>query len=145
LERLERALSRLHAVARGDSRNLAFGKSQLMTNGHKLATTDAGALDVLGSINDGLLYDDLLGSSDQRWSVGGATRAARNHTAKANRGTESFSIPWASEVQDRSLRVRRRQESSNVVGVVADDVGLLPNRQLSDRCVDNVPCACLAE
>jgi predicted nucleotidyltransferase len=64
LDRLERALSRLHAVARGDSRNLPFGKSHLMTTGHKLATTDAGALDVLGSINDGLLYDDLIGSSD---------------------------------------------------------------------------------
>jgi hypothetical protein len=54
LERLERALSRLHAVARGDSRNLPFGKSQLMTTGHKLALTDAGALDLLASINDSL-------------------------------------------------------------------------------------------
>jgi predicted nucleotidyltransferase len=65
LERLERALSRLHAVARGDSGNLPIGKSHLMTTGHKLATTDAGALDVLGSINDDLLYDDLIGSSDE--------------------------------------------------------------------------------
>ena len=62
LERLGCALSRLHAVARGDSRNLPFAKSHLMTTGHKLATTDAGALDVLGSINDSLLYDDLIGS-----------------------------------------------------------------------------------
>jgi hypothetical protein len=36
-----------------------------MTTGHKLATTDAGALDVLGSINDSLLYDDLIGSSEE--------------------------------------------------------------------------------
>lgn len=36
-----------------------------MTTGHKLATTDAGALDVLGSINDSLLYEDLIGSSDE--------------------------------------------------------------------------------
>jgi predicted nucleotidyltransferase len=64
-ERLERALSRLHAVARGDPRNLPFQKSHLMTTGHKLATTDAGAIDVLGSINDTLLYDDLIGSSDE--------------------------------------------------------------------------------
>lgn len=65
LDRLERALARLHAVARGDSRNLPFRKSHLMTTGRKLATTDAGALDVLGSLNDGLLYDDLIGSSDE--------------------------------------------------------------------------------
>jgi predicted nucleotidyltransferase len=39
--------------------------SHLMTTGHKLATTDAGALDVLGSINDALLYDDLIGSSHE--------------------------------------------------------------------------------
>ncbi len=29
------------------------------------STTDAGALDVLGSINESLLYDDLIGSSDE--------------------------------------------------------------------------------
>jgi predicted nucleotidyltransferase len=65
IERLERALTRLRAVARGDSRNLPFGKSHLATTGHKLATTDAGPLDVLGSINDSLLYDDLIGSCDE--------------------------------------------------------------------------------
>jgi len=65
LERLERALTTLHAVARGDPRNLPFGRSQLATTGHKLATTDAGALDVLGSINDSVLYDDLIGSSEE--------------------------------------------------------------------------------
>ena len=65
LERLERALTRLHAVARGDPRNLPFGRSHLATTGHKLATTDAGALDVLGSINDSVLYDDLIGSSEE--------------------------------------------------------------------------------
>ena len=53
-----------HLGAHGRRRAL-FGKSHLMTTGHKLATTDAGALDVLGSINDGLLYDDLIGSSDE--------------------------------------------------------------------------------
>jgi predicted nucleotidyltransferase len=65
VERLERALARLHAVARGDSRNLTFGKSHLATTAHKLAMTDAGPLDVLGSIDDTVLYDDLIGSSDE--------------------------------------------------------------------------------
>ena len=41
-------------------------------------------------------------------------------------------IDWPSEVQDRRLGVRRCQESSNVVGVVADDIGVLPDRQLGD-------------
>jgi hypothetical protein len=35
------------------------------TTGHKFAATDAGAVDVLGSINDSLLYDNLIGSSDE--------------------------------------------------------------------------------
>ena len=36
-----------------------------MRGGRAAAWTDAGALDVLGSINDSLLYDDLIGSSDE--------------------------------------------------------------------------------
>jgi len=74
LERLERALNRLNAVARGDSRNLPFGRSHLATTGHKLASTDAGPLDVLGSINDTLLYDDLIGSSDELEVMGQNTK-----------------------------------------------------------------------
>ena len=50
-----------------------------------------------------------------------------------------------SEVQDRSSRVRSREESSNVLGVVADNVGLLPNRKLGHRCIYNVARACFAE
>ena len=65
LDRLEHALQRLNAVARGDSRNLPFKKSHLMTTGHKLAITDAGPLDILGSINDSLVYEDLIGSSEE--------------------------------------------------------------------------------
>jgi predicted nucleotidyltransferase len=74
VERLERALTRLHAVARGDSRNLPFGKSHLETTGHKLATTDAGPVDVLGSINETLLYDDLIESSDELEVMGHRVR-----------------------------------------------------------------------
>ncbi len=74
VDRLEHALTRLHAVARGDSRNLPFGKSHLVTTGHKLALTDAGPLDVLGSINDALLYDDLIGSSDELEVMGQRVR-----------------------------------------------------------------------
>jgi predicted nucleotidyltransferase len=62
--RLKRALDVLGAVARGDPRNLPFDETHLRTTGHKLAMTDAGALDVLGSVNDGLRYEDLIGTAD---------------------------------------------------------------------------------
>ena len=65
LDRLQRALDELRAVARGDARRLPFDKSHLRTKGHKLAVTDAGPLDLLGSINDDLGYDDLTGSTDE--------------------------------------------------------------------------------
>ncbi len=64
VERLMRALTELGAVARGDPRRLPFDESHLRSTGHKLAMTNAGPLDVLGSINDGLLYEDLIGSAD---------------------------------------------------------------------------------
>lgn len=57
-----------------DLGRLLFGKSHLRTTGYKLATTDAGPLDVLGSINDDLLYDDLIGSSDELEVVGQRVR-----------------------------------------------------------------------
>ena len=60
LNRLLAALDALNAVTRDDPRRLRFGVSQLATKGHKLAMTDAGAIDILGSINDGLVYEDLL-------------------------------------------------------------------------------------
>jgi hypothetical protein len=41
VERLEQALARLHAVARGDSRNLPFKKSHLVTRGHELPVLEA--------------------------------------------------------------------------------------------------------
>lgn len=64
IARLKTALTELNAVARGDSRRLPFNETHLRTTGHKLAMTDAGPLDVLGSINDGLLFEDLIDSSD---------------------------------------------------------------------------------
>ncbi len=65
LVRLEKALERLNAVARGDERRLRFNVSHLQTRGHKLSTTDAGPLDILGSINEHVSYEDLIGSSDE--------------------------------------------------------------------------------
>lgn len=64
IQRLRRALTELNAIAPGDPRNLPFDETHLRTPGHKLAMTDAGPLDVLGSINDGLLFEDLIGSAD---------------------------------------------------------------------------------
>ena len=63
LAKLKRALDELNAVARDDPRNPRFGISQLRTRGHKLAITDAGPLDVLGSINEEIAYPDLVGSA----------------------------------------------------------------------------------
>jgi predicted nucleotidyltransferase len=60
LTRLKGALSELNAVARDDPRGLGFDETHLRTRGHKLAMTDAGALDVRGSINDDVVYEDLL-------------------------------------------------------------------------------------
>lgn len=62
--RLMQALTALGAVARGGPRNLPFDESHLRSTGHRLAMTNAGPLDVLGSVNDGLLYEDLIGSAD---------------------------------------------------------------------------------
>ncbi len=74
IARLKAALTELNAVARGDSRRLAFNETHLRTTGHKLAMTDAGPLDVLGSINDGLLFEDLIDSSDLLEVAGVAVR-----------------------------------------------------------------------
>jgi predicted nucleotidyltransferase len=60
LSRLETALDALNAVTRDDPRRLRFGVSQLATRGPKLALTDAGPIDILGSINDGLVFEDIL-------------------------------------------------------------------------------------
>lgn len=65
LERLESALRRLNAVARDDERRLPFTKSHLQSRGHKLSTTDAGPLDILGSINENVVYEDLIANCDE--------------------------------------------------------------------------------
>lgn len=64
LSRLEAALDVLGAVARGDPRHLRFNLTHLQTKGHKLAMTKAGPLDVLGSINEGLTFEDLIHHSE---------------------------------------------------------------------------------
>lgn len=74
LDRLQRALDRLHAVARDDPRNLPFNKSHLQTQGQKLSMTDAGPLDILGSINDGVTYEQVLPTSDEIEVVGRVVR-----------------------------------------------------------------------
>jgi predicted nucleotidyltransferase len=75
--RLLRALDELHAIARGDPRQLRFNETHLRTTGHKLTITDAGALDVLGSIQDGLRYEDLASSSDELEVAGHRTRVLK--------------------------------------------------------------------
>lgn len=60
LFRLKVALNALNAVSRDDPRKLRFDETHLRTRGHKLAMTDAGALDVLGAINGDVTYEDLL-------------------------------------------------------------------------------------
>lgn len=70
LDRLERALERLNAVARHDPRRLRFGRSQLQSTGHKLSATDAGPLDILGSLNEGVLYEHVAETADEMEVVG---------------------------------------------------------------------------
>lgn len=65
LVRLKAALDQLNAVTRSDPRRIRFDETHLRTTGHKLAMTDAGALDILGSVNDGVLYEELLASSEE--------------------------------------------------------------------------------
>jgi predicted nucleotidyltransferase len=74
LDRLQRALQRLNAVARHDPRRLRFDKTHLQTRGHKLSTTDAGPLDILGSINENVSYEDLIVQSDELEVAGSVVR-----------------------------------------------------------------------
>ena len=60
IERLGRALAVLDARFRGDPRGLRPEESHLASAGHKLLVTRFGPLDVLGSIEDGTTYADLL-------------------------------------------------------------------------------------
>lgn len=61
IERLCVALTKLNACYRGrGNQRITPGPEQLKTPGHQLLITDAGPLDVLGSIGDNLDYHDLL-------------------------------------------------------------------------------------
>jgi predicted nucleotidyltransferase len=65
LSRLKAALDTIEAVARDDPRRLPFSISHLESKGHKLAMTKFGAIDVLGSINDGLTFEEILPHSER--------------------------------------------------------------------------------
>ncbi len=60
VERLLAALVELEAVYRNDPRNLVPGPSALIGPGHQLLRTKHGDLDVLGTIDDTVVYDDVL-------------------------------------------------------------------------------------
>ena len=58
--RLVVALTELDAVYRGDPRRIRPGTSHLVGPGHHLLEIGRVHLDVLGTIDDGLVYSDLL-------------------------------------------------------------------------------------
>jgi predicted nucleotidyltransferase len=60
VSRLLRVLTRLGAVARGDPRRLPPNESHLSGPGHLLLDTNAGDLDVLGTIEDQTAFDDVI-------------------------------------------------------------------------------------
>jgi len=64
IERLLAALGSVGATYRYDSRGLKPGEEHLMGPGHQLLRTTFGPLDVLGTIGQGLTYDDVLMQSD---------------------------------------------------------------------------------
>jgi predicted nucleotidyltransferase len=66
LDRLLEAVTELNAFYRGrGNQRIAPGRDQLSTPGHQLLMTDAGPLDLLGSVGDGLTYDDLLSETNE--------------------------------------------------------------------------------
>lgn len=64
VDRLLVALSELHAVFRDDPRRLRPARSHLESAGHKLLETHAGALDLLGTIEENTGYDELVDDSE---------------------------------------------------------------------------------
>lgn len=60
LQRLLLSLQELQARYRHDPRNLMPGVSHLQSAGHQLLTTAFGPLDLLGTIDHGKSYEDLL-------------------------------------------------------------------------------------
>ena len=64
VQKLAVSLEALNAFYRGRAgRRIAPGIEQLSSSGHQLLMTDAGPLDVLGSIGDNESYSDLLPDS----------------------------------------------------------------------------------
>jgi hypothetical protein len=75
INRLQRCLSRLHAVIREPgTRGLVPNQSMLQAGGQLRLMTDFGPLDVLGHLHDGRDYDDLVAHSEL---VGDARRRIR--------------------------------------------------------------------
>ena len=72
--RLSAALQELAAVFRGDPRRLAPNESHLRSDGHKLLETNQGALDVLGALDEGTGFDELLPDSETLEVAGVAVR-----------------------------------------------------------------------
>jgi hypothetical protein len=64
VDRLLAALGALRAVYRNDPRNLTPQASHLLGTGSQLLRADTLDLDVIGSVDPGLGYDDLIGSTD---------------------------------------------------------------------------------
>ncbi len=60
LDRLLAALTEIDAVFRGDPRRIAPNLSHLESSGHKLFETSLGDFDVLGTLDEGVGYDQLL-------------------------------------------------------------------------------------
>jgi hypothetical protein len=60
VDRLLSALNELGAVFRNDPRSLVPGSSHLLGPGHQLLRTKHGDLDVLGTIEDKVVYEDVL-------------------------------------------------------------------------------------
>lgn len=61
--RLMAALQELEATYRNGPRNLVPGVSHLIGPGHQLLKTKHGDLDVLGTIEDTVIYDDVFGDT----------------------------------------------------------------------------------
>ena len=59
--RLLAAIRELEAVYRNDPRRIAPSESHLLGPGHQLLQTKYGDLDVLGTIDDTVVYEDVLG------------------------------------------------------------------------------------
>jgi CHASE2 domain-containing sensor protein len=62
--RLNAALQELAAVFRTDPRHIAPTESHLRSDGHKLLETNQGPLDVLGALDEGTGYAELLADSE---------------------------------------------------------------------------------